>query len=109
MNFASSRFLVRDQVIRELRETIDLLTSNHPDIQAVYLFGSFASGIPTPKSDADLLIVAEKSSWEDLQTEFLTVSVPVDYYVVKPEVFEQRLTSGRGLVGVAARNSIRLF
>ncbi|MHC1728404.1 MAG: nucleotidyltransferase domain-containing protein [Syntrophobacteraceae bacterium] len=39
----------------ELREIIHRLKSL--DIQAVYLFGSYASGVPTPRSDVDLLIV----------------------------------------------------
>jgi predicted nucleotidyltransferase len=72
MTFAASRFLIRDRVISELRELVIRLQSNHPDIRAVYLFGSFATGVPTPKSDVDLLIVAENSNWEDLQSELLT-------------------------------------
>ena len=109
MTFAASRFLIRDRVISELREAINRLRSNHPDIQAVYLFGSFASGVPTPKSDVDLLIVAEKSNWEDLQSELLLISVPVDCYLIRPDVFEQRSRSAKGVVSAAVRSGIRLL
>ncbi len=91
----------------ELRETIRRLKSE--DIQAVYLFGSFASGVPTPKSDVDLLIVTGKTNSEDLQTEFLSVSVPVDCHLVSPAAFEALSSSGKGVVGAAVRNGIRLL
>jgi predicted nucleotidyltransferase len=91
----------------EILETIHRLKSE--DIQAVYLFGSFASGVPTPRSDVDLLIVTERANWEDLQTEFLSVSVPVDCHLVSPAVFEHLSTSGKGVVGAAVRSGIRLL
>jgi hypothetical protein len=109
VTFAASRFLMRDQVISELQETAIRLQANHPDIQAIYLFGSYASGIPTPKSDVDLLIVAEHSSWEDLQGELLFVSVPVDCYVVKPHVFEKGSKSAKGIIAAAVHSGIRLL
>ena len=107
MTFAASRFLIRDRVESELRETIHRLKSE--DIEAVYLFGSFASGVPTPRSDVDLLIVTERSNWEDLQTEFLSVSVPVDCHLVSPAAFKEMSASGKGIVGAAVRNGIRLL
>jgi predicted nucleotidyltransferase len=109
MTFATSHFLIRDRVTSELRQTVFHLQSNHPDIHAVYLFGSFASGVPTPRSDVDLLIVAQTSNWEDLQAEFLSVAMPVDCYVVRPDVFEQRSRSGKGVVGTAVLSGIRLL
>jgi predicted nucleotidyltransferase len=96
-------------VLGELKETVTRLKSNHPDIQAVYLFGSFASGVPTPRSDVDLLIVVEKIDWEELQAEFLSVSVPVDCYVVKPDVFEHRTRSGKGIAGEVIRSGVQLL
>jgi len=91
----------------ELREAVDRLKSK--DIEAVYLFGSFASGVPTPGSDVDLLIVTGKTDWEDLQTELLSVSVPVDCHLVTPASFEQLSRSGKGVVGAAIRNGVRLL
>jgi predicted nucleotidyltransferase len=107
LTFASSHFLIRDRVMSELREAIQRLKSE--DIQAVYLFGSFASGVPTPKSDVDLLIVTERTNWDDLQAELLSVCVPVDCHLVSPAAFEDLSSSGKGVVGAAVRNGIRLL
>jgi spore maturation protein CgeB len=107
LTFAASRFLIRDRVMSELREAIERIRSE--DIRAVYLFGSYASGVPTPKSDVDLLIVTEKADREYLQTEFLTVSAPVDFHILNPDAFARQSQSGRGIAGEAVRNGIRLL
>lgn len=91
----------------ELREIIHRLKSL--DIQAVYLFGSYASGVPTPRSDVDLLIVTEKTNCEELQTELLSVPAPVDCHLISPAAFEELSKSGKGVVGAALRNGIRLL
>jgi predicted nucleotidyltransferase len=107
LTFAASHFLIRDRVMSELLEVVRRFKSK--DIQAIYLFGSFASGIPTPKSDVDLLIVTEKTNREDLQTELLSVSVPVDCHLVSPSAFKQFSVTGKGVVGAAVRSGIRLL
>jgi predicted nucleotidyltransferase len=96
-------------VINELKAAARRLKKRHPEIQAVYLFGSYASGTPGPRSDADLLIVAGKSHMQDIQIEFLPVSVPVDLYLLKPAVFQQRAASGTGIAAAAVRNGIKLI
>jgi predicted nucleotidyltransferase len=96
-------------VIDELKAAVRRLKIHRPDIQAVYLFGSYASGIPGPKSDADLIIVTEESSMEDIQTQFLQVSVPVDLYLLKPTVFQQKAAAEEGIAAVAVRSGIKLL
>ena len=107
--FAVSRFLNREPVINELKAAVRILKKRRPDVQAVYLFGSYASGIPGPKSDADLIIVTEESSMDDIQAAFLEVSVPVDLYLLKPTAFQQQEASGTGIAAVADRNGIKLL
>ena len=107
--FASSRFLNREQVIAELKETAQALKKSRCDIEAVYLFGSFASGVPTPKSDADLLIVADESDVDEIRAVFHSVSVPVELFIVTPTYFQQKLHAGKGVVAAAAREGIRLL
>jgi DNA polymerase sigma len=107
--FAVSRFLNREPVINELKVAVRILKKRRPDIQAVYLFGSYASGIPGPKSDADLIIVAEESSMDDIQAALLDVSVPVDRYLLKPAAFQQKAPSGKGIAAVAKRSGIKLL
>jgi len=33
-----------------------------PDLKSVYLFGSLANGTPTPRSDADLVVILRKGA-----------------------------------------------
>ncbi|MBW1697788.1 MAG: nucleotidyltransferase domain-containing protein [Deltaproteobacteria bacterium] len=107
--FAVSRFLNPEPVINELKAAVRNLKSRHPDIQAVYLFGSYASGIPGPKSDADLIIVTQESSIEDLQAAFLQVSVPVDLYILKPATFQKKAATEKGIAAIAVRSGIKLL
>jgi predicted nucleotidyltransferase len=85
------------------------LKSERPDIEAIYLFGSFASGVPTPRSDIDLLIITEESDAHVFQPYFLSLSVPVDVYTMKSESFERKRETGQGIAGAVARNGIRLL
>ncbi len=98
-----------EPVLSELKAAVRKLKSRRPDIQAVYLFGSYASGTPGPKSDADILIVTEANSMEDIQEAFLQVSVPVDLHLQKPAAFQQKAASGKGIAAVAIRNGIQLL
>lgn len=108
-NFAASRFLNPEPVIDELKAAVYRMKMRRPDIKAVYLFGSYASGIPGPKSDADLIIVTEENSTEDIQTELLQVSVPVDLYLLKPASLQQKAASGKGIAAAAVRSGIKLL
>jgi predicted nucleotidyltransferase len=58
--FATSRFVEGERVIRRLRECALRLIEEHEDVMAVHLFGSFAAGSATPRSDADIVIEIEK-------------------------------------------------
>jgi predicted nucleotidyltransferase len=109
VTFAVSRFLRPDRVIAAIREAVAGLESRHAAIEAVYLFGSLASGTPTPGSDIDLLVVTESLQREDLYPEFLSLPLPVDLHLVKPEEFRRLSSVGRGLPGVATRSGMRLL
>jgi len=104
-NFASSRFLNRDQVMRQLQATVEELRSHRRDVERIYLFGSFASGVPTPRSDLDLIIVSEASS-EDFLPYFLSLPIPVDIHVLKPQAFKN---TARGIVREAVEKGIPLL
>ncbi|MDD5673221.1 MAG: nucleotidyltransferase domain-containing protein [Chitinivibrionales bacterium] len=48
-----------DEIIRIFKKYI-------PDLKALYLFGSYATGTATEKSDADIaVIVGKKPDWEE--------------------------------------------
>lgn len=107
-DFASSRFLNKDRVIFEVRAAVESLRSERCDVERVYLFGSFASGVPTPRSDVDLLIVSEAPA-EAFLPYFLPVPLPVDLLVLTPIAFRDRSHAGKGVAGEAARGGIRLL
>ena len=78
---------------------------------AVRLFGSFATGTATPRSDADILVettgagpgLRERLA-EAAQMAFLEAPVPVDVFVLASEQMHER----RGVAGAVAREGVRL-
>ena len=83
----------RAEIELAVKNTIDDLRKDHPEILRVFWFGSWVNGIPTPGSDVDLcLIVAESSlpRWERAAS-YLPVGFPVglDLLVFTPEEFER--------------------
>lgn len=107
--FAASRFLIREPALEELRRAVERLRKRNPEVEAVYLFGSYASGTPTPRSDVDLLVVANEAGAADLRSEFLTVPVPVDLHLTTPAAFRSLAAAGKGLPGAVVREGVRLL
>jgi len=58
---AGATYLDRDERIRRLREAALRGSARVPSIKRVILFGSLVEGIPTPRSDADLMIEVRSS------------------------------------------------
>ncbi|MBW1788901.1 MAG: nucleotidyltransferase domain-containing protein, partial [Deltaproteobacteria bacterium] len=79
------------------------------DASEIYLFGSFASGVPTPRSDVDLLIISENAAAHVFLPYFLSISVPVDIHVMTPASFNDKRKSGRGVAGAAVTKGTRLL
>ena len=59
--FAGATYLNKEERIERLRQAAVRARKRVPEIKRVILFGSMATGIPSPRSDADLLIVVERS------------------------------------------------
>jgi len=63
---------------------------------AIYLFGSYACGTPSPNSDIDLLVVVADSPLDPYERDAVAyralgdVPVPVDVQVYTQSEFEQR-------------------
>jgi predicted nucleotidyltransferase len=115
ITFATSRFIDRELVLRELRQVARTLKAARQEIVAIYLFGSFARGVPTPRSDADILVVIDASaasSREQLKEScieaFLAVSVPVEVFVLSSNEVEESVKSGRGLAATVLREGLAL-
>ena len=60
-------WLDREEAERRLRHAAGRLVAGRPEVVAVYLFGSPATGRAVPGSDADVLVVLERSDerWVD--------------------------------------------
>jgi predicted nucleotidyltransferase len=87
-----------------------------PSIQRVILFGSLATGTPTPHSDADLLVIVNESVHHDARDripaalEALSpVPGPVDLFVLTAHEFEAARSSRAPLIREAVANGIDLL
>lgn len=115
-SFASCRFLDRDAVLQELREAAVRLRATQSTVRSITLFGSFAGGVPTPHSDADILIEVEgpltriqrREAASDYTDRFHTVSVPVEVFVCTTAELASGQHEGRGVVAVASHSGVRL-
>ena len=64
-NSAGATYLDRDARIADLRAMARRAADRIPQIRRVILFGSLVSGIPTPRSDADVLVEVDGSAYAD--------------------------------------------
>jgi uncharacterized protein len=73
-------FTNREQILKALKNLIQEWTQQHPELEQVILFGSFARGDYFPGSDVDVLLILEKSDQPVLNRirEFLPTHFPVD-------------------------------
>ena len=78
-------------MLQELQEAALRLKGMQPAVRSVTLFGSFAVGVLTPRSDA-------ASSYADL---FQDVSVPVEVFVCTSGELATSLEEGWGVAAVA--------
>lgn len=115
MNFASSRFIDREAVLEALRHCAKQLRDQCNEVVAVYLFGSFATGQATPRSDADIVVEIASDDpklrekvWDQSLGVFLEAPVPVEIFVQSTRQLEEGKRSGRGVAGAVAREGIRL-
>lgn len=107
--------LIRQQLPEALRQCAERLKAQCAEVRAVHLFGSFADGIPTPRSDADVVIeIAEADAnarqhvREIAMSVFLEAPIPVDLFVLSSAQLEEAKRSGRGIAGAVARSEMRL-
>lgn len=109
-----SRFLEREAVLATLRATSLEAGARCPGVVAIYLFGSLAHGIPTPRSDADLLVVCEDTAHPDQVYDccldaFLSAPVPVDLFVRTSAQVQAAQPRPRGVVEAALHRSLQLY
>jgi predicted nucleotidyltransferase len=81
--------------------------------EKIILFGSYASGNPTPDSDVDLLVIVRGKEGESRRERYLRVALalrprwfPADIIVHTPEEIEERLTHSFFLREILARGKV---
>jgi predicted nucleotidyltransferase len=108
---AGATYLNRAARIEELRSAARRARERHAAIQRVVLFGSLASGTPTPRSDADLLVVVESSPHDnprdripELLQALSPLPCPLDLFVLTREELNNACREDSPLVRTALAN-----
>ena len=77
---ARTRFLNRERIEEAILRYAQRIAGEYPEILKIVLFGSFANGVPTPKSDVDILVVLKESTlpFHLRMAQFLDPDFPLD-------------------------------
>jgi predicted nucleotidyltransferase len=115
-NSAGADYLDRARRVGDLREAVRRAASRVPSVRRAVLFGSLARGVPTPQSDADLLIVVETSQHaqpRDRVPELLgamsPLPCPIDMFVLTSDEVDAAHKRGDPLVREALAAGIDLL
>jgi predicted nucleotidyltransferase len=102
---AGAVYIDRERWIEQLRAGARRAAVKVPTVQRVILFGSLVAGIPTPRSDADLLIVVTESQHPEprdrvpeLLGALMPLPCPVDLFVLTAQEFERYAREGHPLL-----------
>jgi predicted nucleotidyltransferase len=102
---AGAVYLDRERRIEELRASACRLADKMPGTRRVVLFGSLVAGIPTPRSDADLLVVVDTSVHREPRDRVPEVlqalrplPCPVDVFVLTGQELERYASDGDPLL-----------
>jgi predicted nucleotidyltransferase len=105
---AGATYLDRAERIEELRKAAQRAKKRMPEIERVLLFGSLAAGKPTPRSDADLLLILRTSPEPEPRNRIPEVlgalaplPCPVDLHVLTREEVERFRGEGSPLLRIA--------
>ena len=108
---AGAVYLDKHRRIEELRAAARRAATRVPSIRRVVLFGSLTAGIPTPRSDADILIVVEASDQPQprdripaMLAAMAPLPGPLDLFVLTAEEIDGARKSGDPLVREALAN-----
>lgn len=111
---ARVRFLDGPKAIEELRQRAQRVAEEHPQVLAIYLFGSLARGNYAPGSDADLLIVLahDERPFMDRIPPFLRLlqpgPVPVEVFPYTRSELERMQGEGNPFILSVMREAVKL-
>ncbi|MGQ9525154.1 MAG: nucleotidyltransferase domain-containing protein [Armatimonadota bacterium] len=80
MDSVEIRSANREAIARAVEEYAAWLRATHPEVERVIWFGSWVTGIPTPRSDVDICLVLSHSdvSVRERRPAYLPTSFPTD-------------------------------
>jgi predicted nucleotidyltransferase len=106
-------FLDKSGIMKAIERLARELPQKYPEIEKIYLFGSFARDEAVPGSDVDILIVLTDSHlpFKDRITEYMPSSFPVgiDVFPYTRSEMEMMLSQGNYFLRSAEQDSILLF
>jgi predicted nucleotidyltransferase len=113
---AGATYLDRAERLAQVREAARRAARRMGTIRRIVLFGSLVHGIPTPGSDADLLIIVDSSPHDeprdrvrDLLQALTPLPCPVDLFVLTGAEVEQSRERGGALVRTALSTGMDLL
>jgi predicted nucleotidyltransferase len=113
---AGATYLNRDERIERLREAARRCSERIPSVRRIVLFGSLAAGVPTPRSDADLMIEVASSPHaepRDRIPEMLRalspLPCPIDLFVLTSSEVERHGRERSPLLGEILAHGIDLL
>jgi len=113
---AGATYLNRLERVEALRQVAARAANALHEIRSVVLFGSLASGVPTPRSDADLLVEVTSSRFAEPRDRLPEVlralsplPCPVDLFVLTTAEIESGRAQRLAFLGMIERTGIMLF
>ena len=102
---AGATYLDREARIEELRLAAFRAAARLPALRRVILFGSLVAGIPTPRSDADLLVVlsasdhgAPRDRVPEVRRALMPLPCPADLFVLTSDELDRHAREKHPLV-----------
>ena len=113
---AGAIYLDKARRIDELRQAARRALLQLRSIRRMILFGSLVAGTPTPRSDADILVVVDTSLHAqsrdrvpDMLRAMSPLPCPVDLFILTKDEFERAQDEGAPLVREALGSGIDLL
>ena len=110
---AGYKFASQDEILKLARETAARMAARNTEVQRVLLFGSFARGDFSARSDMDLLIVlrSAKKSIPDRIEEFLKdcSAYPTDVFPLTEQELRARLKENDPFWTQALKDAIQCY
>lgn len=113
---AGATYLDRARRVEEVRLAARQAASRVPSIQRVILFGSLVGSRPTPRSDADLLVIVKSSPHAEpsdripeILRALMPLPCPMDLFVLTVDELGRFEAEGSALVRTALQTGLDLL